>query len=33
MINVLNIEPIDLKSTVIDMANSLIEKGIVDKKF
>ncbi|RNA00909.1 NADPH-dependent aldehyde reductase ARI1-like isoform X1 [Brachionus plicatilis] len=33
MINVLKVEPIALKSTIIDMAYSLIEKGIIAKKF
>lgn len=31
MINILGIEPIDFKSTILDMTNSLIEQGIIDK--
>lgn len=31
MRNILGIEPIDFKSTILDMTNSLIEQGIIDK--
>jgi hypothetical protein len=31
MLNVLGIVPTDFKSTIIDMANSLLEYGIVKK--
>ena len=32
LINELSIQPIELKKSIIDMANSLIERGIVPKK-
>ena len=32
LINVLKIQPTELKKSLIDMANSLIERGIVAKK-
>jgi hypothetical protein len=33
MKNVLKIEPIGLRSTIVDMAYSLIEKNIIPKKY
>lgn len=33
MINVLKIEPTNMKDTVVDMAYSMIEKGILPKKY
>ena len=33
LINVLGIQPRPLNSTLIDMAYSLIERGIIEKKY
>lgn len=33
MINVLGVTPIDLKTTLIEMTYSLIERGFIPKKF
>ena len=33
LVNVLKIQPRPLKNTLIDMAYSLIERGIVEKKY
>lgn len=33
MVSILGVQPIDIKKTIVDAAYSLIEKGVVPKKF